>query len=353
MASFRISAIIPTYNRASLVRRAVESALEALLPEDEVIVVVDGSTDGTLEALARYGDRIRVLTTPRAGVSAARNLGMRQAAGELVAFLDDDDQWMPDKMQLQRAVMESRPDVVLCFSDFAHRTVDGEEIHGYLSRWHRDTRPWSEILGPGVPFSSLGPLPEKRGDFLVHIGDLYPSAMLGDYVCTSTATVRRKTNDELEFPEDLSLYEDWELFARVARTGSVAMMSCESQWNCASDGYRLTQADALSAANARVKVLERVWGSDPSFLADHGDAYREVRALHRRARARLLIAEGRTREARQDLRFVDSATVAERLAAALPGPVARTLARARHRFRRGSHRSGSLRDAPNSQAARP
>jgi len=97
-----VSVIIPTLNRAPLVSRAVESALSALSDEDELIVVDDGSTDGTSEALARYEGQIHVLRGRGAGVGAARNAGMREATRDLLAFLDDDDEWMEDKIDLQR-----------------------------------------------------------------------------------------------------------------------------------------------------------------------------------------------------------------------------------------------------------
>jgi glycosyltransferase involved in cell wall biosynthesis len=122
-----------------------------------VIVVDDGSTDDTADRLRRFGDRIRYVPSPHVGVANVRNLGVREARRPLIAFLDSDDVWMPDKLQLQRTVMDRRPDVVLCGTDFGHRTRDGVETRRYLSRWHRDPRGWHDILGPGLPFSSSGP----------------------------------------------------------------------------------------------------------------------------------------------------------------------------------------------------
>lgn len=109
-----ISVVIPTYNRATLVRRAVQSALAAMRPEDEVIVVDDGSTDDTATVLAAYGNRIRFLRVARGGPGAARNHGVQTARHPLIAFLDSDDEWMSDKLTLQRAVMQARGEVVFC-----------------------------------------------------------------------------------------------------------------------------------------------------------------------------------------------------------------------------------------------
>lgn len=97
-----VSAIIPTYNRQQSVLRAIASALDQTRPPAEVIIVDDGSTDGTAEAIEScYGSRVRLFRQKNQGVSAARNLGVRQAQGEWVAFLDSDDFWLPSKLQRQ------------------------------------------------------------------------------------------------------------------------------------------------------------------------------------------------------------------------------------------------------------
>jgi glycosyltransferase involved in cell wall biosynthesis len=105
------SVIIPTFNRERLVARAVESVLAQTLPPDEVIVIDDGSTDGTHDALAVFGNRIRYIFQPNAGVSAARNHGLREATGRYVGFLDSDDEWLPHKLERQVAFLESHPEI--------------------------------------------------------------------------------------------------------------------------------------------------------------------------------------------------------------------------------------------------
>jgi glycosyltransferase involved in cell wall biosynthesis len=89
------STIIPVYNRAELIRRTLDSVLAQDLPDQEVIVVDDGSADDTLKTLASYGDRIRVLRQKNSGPAVARNLGIQNAAGEYAAILDSDDLWFP------------------------------------------------------------------------------------------------------------------------------------------------------------------------------------------------------------------------------------------------------------------
>jgi len=332
MDDLAVSVVIPTYNRARLVVRAVASALAAVAKGDEVIVVDDGSTDGTEAALAPYRDRIHYLRTANQGAGTARNRGVREAHHPLIAFLDSDDEWMPDKLALQRTLMTRRPDVLFSFSDFAVREdVDGSEHRFYLSRWHKDTRSWGEILGPGTPFSTIGPLPAGRDDFPVHVGDLYPAMLNTCYVATFTVMVRRDAGAALRFAEDLPLYEDWECFARLARAGRGAYLACETAWNHGHAGPRLTGADALTATSTCIAMLSRIWGADAPFLAAAGEHYRRVLARQHLLRARALIKAGRTSEARQELQRAGGGPFAYHALAGLPGPVARgivTLGRA-------------------------
>lgn len=109
-----VSAIIPTYNRAHIVCEAIESVLAQTYPHIEVIVVDDGSKDDTLARLQQYGDRIRVVSQANAGPAAARNRGIAVARGDLIAFLDSDDIWLPEKTEQQVALMEGAGAPVPC-----------------------------------------------------------------------------------------------------------------------------------------------------------------------------------------------------------------------------------------------
>jgi glycosyltransferase involved in cell wall biosynthesis len=114
-----ISAVIPTYNRRAHVLRAVESVFAQTSPVDEVIIVDDGSTDSSADAVRKhFGSAVTVLQQPNSGVSAARNRGVRAARGEWIAFLDSDDIWFPQKTERQmEALRQLGEDVGLCFTD--------------------------------------------------------------------------------------------------------------------------------------------------------------------------------------------------------------------------------------------
>ncbi len=108
-----ISVIIPVWNRAREVCHAIDNALAQTLSPLEVIVVDDGSTDETAEVLVRYGHRIRVVRQSNQGVAAARNAGIAVARGDLLAFLDSDDVWLPRKLELQAARFDADPELGL------------------------------------------------------------------------------------------------------------------------------------------------------------------------------------------------------------------------------------------------
>ena len=111
------SVIIPTWNRRDLCLRAVRSVLAQTRAVDEIIVVDDGSTDGTAEALAaEFGPRVRCVRQANAGVAAARNAGLALAQGRYIALLDSDDLWLPEKMARQADWLDAHPDfgMVLC-----------------------------------------------------------------------------------------------------------------------------------------------------------------------------------------------------------------------------------------------
>lgn len=109
-----VSVVIPAYNAAWCVGRAIDSVLAQSFRDFELIVVDDGSTDGTATLLAAYGAALRVVTQANGGMSSARNAGIRAATGRYIAFLDADDRWLPDKLARQVALLEARPELAFC-----------------------------------------------------------------------------------------------------------------------------------------------------------------------------------------------------------------------------------------------
>lgn len=137
-----ISVVIPAYNAGRYLNRAVDSVLGQSRPADEIIVVDDGSTDNTAEAAGGYGDRIRFIRQANSGASVARNTGIEAARGEWIAFLDADDEWLPEKLLVQCEHIARNADLawttgnyLCCVCTKNHRAphMKPEAVRGLLS----------------------------------------------------------------------------------------------------------------------------------------------------------------------------------------------------------------------------
>jgi glycosyltransferase involved in cell wall biosynthesis len=125
-SSLKVSVMTCTYNMGEFIEEAIDSALCQTHPVHEYIIVDDGSTDDTLDRLARFDDpRIRVLRADHGGISRARNLALSHAAGDILCFLDADDRWVPDKVEREVAVFESEPEVGAIFVNFRRFNAKG------------------------------------------------------------------------------------------------------------------------------------------------------------------------------------------------------------------------------------
>lgn len=113
----RVSVIIPTYNRAGMVGEAIDSVLSQSFDDFELMVIDDGSTDGTEEIISAYLPRITYLYQSHRGVSAARNRGIAAARGTYICFLDSDDLWLKEKLSFQMRFMASHPESLICYTD--------------------------------------------------------------------------------------------------------------------------------------------------------------------------------------------------------------------------------------------
>lgn len=182
-----ISIVIPTYNRKDLVLEAIHSVLVQEPKNFEVIVIDDGSTDGTAEYLRGLHLPIKVVTQANAGVAAARNRGIHEARGQYVAFLDSDDLWLPDKLQLQLAFFAAHPNAMIVCTD---EQISEEGVIQPMTRFMRN----QPITRPSLPA------------FVQHTS-----------IHVSAVMVRKSLFDEVGvFNESLRIHEDSELWNRIA-----------------------------------------------------------------------------------------------------------------------------------------
>jgi glycosyltransferase involved in cell wall biosynthesis len=123
-----VSVVIPLYNAAGVIRETIETVLAQTWADREIVVVDDGSTDGSAEIVTQFGDRIRYAAFENGGVAKARNRGIALSLGRYVALLDHDDLWHPTKLAKQVAVLDARPEVGLVVTGVAHMRADGSRV---------------------------------------------------------------------------------------------------------------------------------------------------------------------------------------------------------------------------------
>lgn len=138
----KVTVIIPCHTREKFVKTTIDSALSQTYPNIEIVVVDDGSTDGTRNILESYGARIKILEHPgriNKGQSAAINLAMRQTDSKYVAILDSDDVWVPEKIERQVEFLEKHPDVGLVYANGIAIDENGKSLYQIMGEEHVET----------------------------------------------------------------------------------------------------------------------------------------------------------------------------------------------------------------------
>lgn len=240
----KISVVIPTYNYGRFVAEAIESALGQSLTPLEIIVIDDGSTDDTGTVVQAFGDRVRYIGQKNAGVCAARNRGVAESGGELIAFLDADDIWEPEKLEQQVAIFAEDPEIGMV---------------------HCAMREFDSATGETVAFRTKGLAGQVADDLLL----MEEPAV---NVSGSSVMVTRAAFDDVGgFDTRMKCGEDWDFCYRVARKYKVGFVS-EPVLN-----YRRH----VAAAHLNVAEMERGMNLFYEKAFDTDDA--AVLAMKRRA----------------------------------------------------------------------
>jgi glycosyltransferase involved in cell wall biosynthesis len=236
-----VSVVIPVYNRREEVVEAIQSVLGQTLPPDEVLVVDDGSTDGTADAAERFGGPVRVVRRRNGGPSAARNTGILSARGDLVAFLDSDDMWKPRCLEVLVNLLKLG-NLDLAFGDV--EVVQGGKV----------VTP--SFLREKAFFPVIRANPQC-------IPNCFALLLIENFIPTSALVARRRALiDAGLFDESLRSVEDRDMWVRVARSGriggttevvAVVRRSAES-----------ASGDDLLSSESRIEVLSR-YAKDPKL----------------------------------------------------------------------------------------
>jgi glycosyltransferase involved in cell wall biosynthesis len=189
-ASFSVSVVIPAFNSVATISRAIDSVLSQTRPPEQIIVVDDGSTDGTAVAVSEYGGRIDYLWQPNTGPGAARNRGIQEAKYPWIAFLDADDEWLQDRLERQTRILEAHPDLAWVTGNFLRSDSQGRS---------------------GSPFAAPGNShrPERISFFTAFVQDRWG--------CTDTLLIRREVFERVgEFRGEHKTTEDLDMWFRIA-----------------------------------------------------------------------------------------------------------------------------------------
>ncbi len=225
-----VSVVLPTFNRAALLPDAIRSVLSQSWQDSEVIVVDDGSQDGTeavVRQLAASDPRVRYLPQPNRGVSAARNRALACSRGAMIAFLDSDDIWLPGKLQAQVDVLQALPSVGMVWTDMRAIALDGRQL---CDRYLRTMYKGYDRVSERTLFSSTATLrqlaPNSPLDGPVAWGRIYSQMLFGNLVHTPTVLMRREWAAQVG-PFDPSIRaggEDYKYHLATTRLCDVALL---------------------------------------------------------------------------------------------------------------------------------
>jgi glycosyltransferase involved in cell wall biosynthesis len=197
-ASPVVSVIIPAYNAGHYIGESVASVLAQDVPDIEVIVVDDASTDDTTRVVSEIGDsRVRLVRSEKVGAGGARNRGLGLARGQFIGFLDADDRWTAGKLKRQIALLDSEPEVGFVFTNFRRFDANGFHV---------------ETQFDYVPqLSSVAARPSRAGDGKVITDDTFTSLVAITQLpcCVPTMLARADVVRPLSFPTDMRLAEDF------------------------------------------------------------------------------------------------------------------------------------------------
>lgn len=215
MSSPTVSVIIPTYNRAAMLPRAIDSVLAQTFADWELVIVDDGSSDQTEQVLATYqeklGEKLVVVRRPHLGCSAARNQGIKVCRGRFVAFLDSDDEFLPYKLEYQLELLTEHPELGFVYGDYGFVDLEG--------------RRWSSALTTKFPAARNIPM-RRVGSARYVVGPQLFDALLHSYfIATIVGMVRREAlGQDIRFNERLSYAEEWLFYLQLARRGTAGFI---------------------------------------------------------------------------------------------------------------------------------
>lgn len=272
-----VSIVIPAYNCDDTIEEAVESCLCQTYPFIEVIVVNDGSTDSTVDVLAKYGGKIKLVNQTNGGLGAARNSGQHIACGEYIAWMDGDDIAHPDRIAVQASILNRYPTIVMVSSDFSsfysnEPDFEVSSITNYYSSVNR-------LGGIRKIYNNSETIlirtTSENHHYQMYWGRVYKQLLWGNFVHPGTVLVRRSIINKTDgFDETLRYSSDYDLIVRLARFGEFAIVDASllryrrsSMQMSASGGYKMSLET--------IQILEKISIADPEFYQHYRPLFRQ------------------------------------------------------------------------------
>lgn len=292
-----VSVIIPTYNAAATLGETLDSVFAQTWTDMEVIVVDDGSQDGSQAVLERFGDRVRVVRQPNGGLASARNAGARLAQGRYIALMDADDLCEPERMALQVQALQAFPEAVLCCSDFS--TIGVVEALSYERAYYSAIDEAGEL---DALFDEHTTLPAGPGEEPVEVryGQTYDKLVFGNFIHPPTVMLRADALAQAGFFDTSIRYNsDWECFVRLSRLGGIVHIDrALLQYRISRHQMSSWRHNHCEGAADLVIAAEKIWRADPSIEARWAERVRACRQDFYSNAARLLADHSRFRSAR-------------------------------------------------------
>lgn len=225
-----ISVVIPTYNRAKILKKSIESVLEQTLPVDEIIVVDDFSTDETEKIVTSINsEKVKyVMNSFKKGANGARNTGIMLASGEYIAFQDSDDRWLPQKVAKQYRYMVNHPQADMCFCSM--------KLNG----------------------SKRGIVPKRQ----VALKEIKTQLEKGNFISTQTIFIKKNVAKSILFDESLKRFQDWDFVLRVAKQYQIHHLNeilVEAE----------VQNDSISNSINEIEALETIFQKHSNLTKKH------------------------------------------------------------------------------------
>ncbi len=278
----KVSVIIPTFNREKYITHAVESVLRQSFRDYEIIVIDDGSTDGTRPLLEPYLNHIRYIRQENAGVSAARNTGLKLARGEWIAFLDSDDEWLPSYLSYQMELVGHSRAICLAITNSIQIRKDGSHVETFKDKESNLCRCFDKAEWLIIP---------RPLEFV-----------LKHHITNLQATVIRRSAllDAGAFDRELSIAEDLDVIARVSLQGALAISNeplvvlfrrHESTQNLTSQLFSLKGQTAFGVVYEKLRRRNGLTYTECHLLD-------KMRSANQRAIGNLLVGTGELERAR-------------------------------------------------------